>query len=292
MAELDSKALELKRYRAYTELLFTAFGWALSTILIKMYIGAVPPYHLLMGRFVIGTLFIFALQPKNVMRIKKQDLKIGIPLGILVFGAYSFGVVCLKHTSASKSGFLVSLSVLFIPLVDTMIKKAAPSRWTIISVGMSMIGMSLISGINGGGFNFGDLLAVGSSVVYTAYILALDKYGKYIEDTLLTLIQLGVVAVFSILTVVFFEGFSMAYIKEALLPILIIGVLCTGMVTLCQTRAQKIASPESAGILFLGEPLFTLTMAHFVLNETIVFSGVIGGLLILAALVIAVLKKV
>lgn len=292
MTEIDLRTLELKRVRSYAELLVTAFGWALSTILIKMYIGTVPPLHLLMGRFVIGVLFVFALQPKNIARIKKQDLKIGIPLGFLVFGAYSFGLICLKYTSASKSGFLVSLSVLFIPLIHTIIKKQAPSKWTIISVGMSLVGMSLISGINGDGFNFGDLLAIGSSIIYTVYILALDRYGKDIEDTLLTLIQLGVVAICSILAVVLIEGFSMEYIRMAWIPIMVIGVLCTGLATLCQTRAQKVASPESVGLLFLGEPLFTLIMAHFILGETIFFSGVIGGILILVSLVIAVLKKI
>lgn len=292
MTEIDSNTLELKRIRAYAELLFASFSWALATIIIKKYIGEIPSYHLLMGRFVVGTLFIFALQPYNVAKIKKQHIKVGIPLGILIFGAYAFGVICLKYTSASKTGFLVSLSVLLIPLVETIRRKAVPSKWTVISVAMSLAGMVLISGINGGSFNLGDMLAIASSVVYTIYVIALDKYGKDVEDTLLTLIQLAVVAVCCILAVVFFEGFSMQYIKDGLIPILIIGVLCTGMTTLLQTRAQKIASPESAGILFLGEPLFTLIMSYFILNETILFSGLIGAGLILSSLVIAVLKKI
>lgn len=292
MTEINLKSLELQKVKAYAELTVSAFGWALSTILTKIFIGTVPAYHLLMGRFIIGVLFIIALQPQNVARIKKKDLKAGIPLGVLMFGAYSFGIICLKYTTASKSGFLVSLSVLFIPIIDSIIKKKSPSRWTIISVAMSLIGMSLISGINGSGFNFGDLLAVGSSMIYTAYVLAMDKYGKDVEDTLLTLIQLVVVAVCCTLAAVFFDGFSIEHIRAAWIPILIIGVLCTGIVTLCQTRAQKVASPESVGILLLGEPLFTLIMAFFVLNEVILFGGLIGGMLILGSMVITVLKRI
>lgn len=292
MTEIESNTLELKRFRAYAELLFASFTWALATIIIKKYIGTIPSFHLLMGRFVAGTLFIFALQPYNVVRIKKKDLKIGVPLGFLVFGAYAFGVICLKYTSASKSGFLVSLSVLFIPLFETIRRKVAPSKWIVMSVAMSLVGMVLISGINGGGFNYGDMLAIASSIIYTAYVLSLARYGKDIEETLLTLIQLAVVSVCCILAVIIFEGFSMQYIKEGLIPILIIGVLCTGVTTLLQTRAQKVASPESAGILFLGEPLFTLIMSYFILNETILFSGLVGAILILSSLVIAVLKKI
>ncbi|NLM43518.1 MAG: DMT family transporter [Clostridiales bacterium] len=292
MTEMNSNVLEAKKIKAYAELLFVAFSWALSTVIIKKHIGDMPFYHLLMGRFTVGTLFIFALQPSNVARIRKQDLKVGIPLGILLFGAYAFGVICLKYTSASKSAFLISLSVLFIPLVETIRKKTTPSKWIIISVVLSLAGMVLISGINGTSFNYGDALAIASSIVYTMYVLTLDRHGKNIEDTLLTLIQLVIVSICFFIAAVLFEGFSINHIMNGLIPIIIIGVLCTGMATLFQTRAQKVASPEAAGILFLGEPLFTLIMSYFILKETILFGGLIGAALILSSLVIAVLKKV
>ena len=65
MTEINLEALEIKRIRAYAELLITAFAWALSTIMIKMYIGTVPPLHLLMGRFVIGVIFAFRVRQGN-----------------------------------------------------------------------------------------------------------------------------------------------------------------------------------------------------------------------------------
>lgn len=290
--ELDSKALELKKTKAYVELLITAFSWSLSTVLLKMYIDSVPPFHLLMGRFIVGFIFIFAMKPDVVKSITKQELKTGIPLGFIVFLSYTFGVVCLKYTSASKSSFLVSLSVLFIPIIEGIIRKRMPSKYTVISVFISLVGLRLISGINGTGFNFGDGLAILSAVSYSAYILMMDRNGKDIDDMVLTFIQLGVVSVCCIIAVVLFEGFSMEYIKIALIPILIIGVLCTGIATLCQTRAQKVVSTESVGILLLGEPLFTLVMAFFILKETILLNGILGGALILISLVLAVLKKI
>lgn len=292
MMELDSKALELNKIKAYGELLITAFGWALSTILLKMYIDFVSPYYLLMGRFVVGSIFIFAMKPNAVKSINRENLRVGIPLGLLVFGAYTFGVVCLKYTTASKSGFLVALSVLFVPIFESIIGRKMPSKWTSISVFTSLVGLRLISGMNGTGFNIGDGMAIFSAVIYTVYILMMDRYGKDIDDMVLTLIQLGVVSICFIIVVALFEGLNLEYIKIAWKPILIIGILCTGVSTLCQTRAQKVASTESVGILLLGEPLFTLIMAFFILNETILVSGLIGGGLILTSLVLAVLKKI
>ena len=290
--ELDSSTLELKKTRAYIELLTAAFGWALSAVLLKMYIESVPPYHLLMGRFVVATIFIFAIKPNTVNYINKDNLQIGIPLGFMVFAAYSFGVVCLKYTSASKSSFLVSLSVLFVPIIESIIRRKMPSKWTLISVFISLIGLRLISGMNGTGFNLGDALAILSALSYSIYIIAMDRNGKDIDEMVLTLIQLAVVSVCCIIVMVLFEDFNFEYIKTIWIPILIIGIFCTGVATLCQTRAQKVASTESVGILLLGEPLLTLIMAFFILKETILISGLIGGIMILFSLVIAIIKKI
>lgn len=292
MIKLAANEEQYIKTKAYMQLLITAFGWALSTILIKLFIGTIPAYHLLMGRFVIGAVFILIIQPKVLLNIKRQDVLIGIPLGLLIFTSYAFGVMALKYTSASKSGFLVALSVLFIPIVQTVMQKKLPSRWTIISVGVSIVGLKLIAGINGEGFNFGDLLSIGCAAAYTVYILILDRYGKDIEDMKLTFIQLSVVGVSSIAAVFLFEGFNLGHIRMGIVPILVIGIFSTGIVTLCQTKAQKVASPESVGILLLGEPLFTLVMAFAILHEKILLGGVVGGILILGSLVLAVIKKV
>lgn len=290
--ELDTNTLELNKIKAYGELLITAFGWALSTILTKIYMETVSPYYVLVGRFFVGCFFILAMRPRLVKNINKEMLKVGIPLGVLIFGVYFFGVLCLKYTTASKSGFLVALSVLFVPITESIVGKKAPSPWIIISVFMSVIGLRLISGMDGAGFNRGDAMAITSSVIYTFYILIMDRYGKGIDDMTLTFVQLGVVAVcFSILLIIL-EGFVFEYIKLAWKPILIIGIFCTGISTLCQTRAQKIASTESVGVLLLGEPLFTFIMAILILNEKVSVNGVIGGGFILMSLVLAVIKDI
>ncbi len=290
--ELETRTLELKKARAYLEILGTAFAWGLSAVLLKMNIDNVSPYHLMMGRFTIAAVFIFAMKPKAVRQINKENLKVGIPLGIVVFIAYSFGVICLKYTSASKSSFLVSLSVLFVPLLEILIKRKVVSKWTFVSVFFSLIGLRLISGMDGAGFNIGDTFAILSALFYSFYIIMMDRNGKEIDEMVLTFIQLFVVSVCSAIALLLFESFDFQSLKSIWLPILIIGVLCTGVSTLFQTRAQKVASTESVGILLLGEPLFTSVLAFFILKETILVSGLIGGALIIFSLVIAIIKKI
>ena len=251
--------------KAYIQLMFTSFTWALSTILIKLYIGRIPPFHMLMSRFFIGALFIFMFAPKKLTKIRKADIKLGLALGFLIFLSYALNILGLLYTTASKAGFLAALSVLFIPIFETFIRKKLPSKWTIISVVLSIIGLNLISGINGGSFNLGDLLTIGCALFYTFYIILLDRFGSDKDEFILSFIQLVSMFLASSIIVIFFEGFDIKAIQSGLLPLIIIGVLGTGMTMFLQTKAQKVASPESVGVILLGEPLFTLIMAasHF-----------------------------
>lgn len=278
--------------KAYMQLLFTSFAWALSTILIKIYIDSIPPFHLLMGRFGIGALIIFLASPKKLLSIRKSDLKIGTLLGVLIFLAYALSVIALKYTSASKSGFLAALSVLFIPIFESIIRRRIPSKWTVTSVSLSIAGLYMISGMNGGSFNFGDMLVVGCALSYTFYVMILDRFGDDKDDYVLSMIQLVSMFVTSFIMAVLFEGFDFNLIIKGIVPIAVIGIFGTGITMFLQTKAQKVATPESVGIILLGEPLFTLIMSFFILHETILLKGFIGSILILSSLVIAIIKRI
>ncbi|MFT5871778.1 MAG: drug/metabolite transporter (DMT)-like permease [Clostridium sp.] len=280
-----------EKIMADIQLLFVSLGWAMSTILIKLYMTELPSFHFLMARFFLATAFILITSFDKVKKIQMDDVKIGSFLGILTFIAYSFGVICLKYTTASKSGFLVALPVLFIPIIETAIRKKAPSKYTVISVILSLVGLRLISGINGSGFNFGDALSIGVSITYTLYILLLDRFGNDRDAFVLTFVQLSVVTILSCIGACF-EGFNLSQLYPNFAPILFIGIFSTGIALLLQTKAQKVASSESVGIILLGEPLFTLVMAYFILQEKILLAGLIGAGLLIFSLVIAIVKKI
>lgn len=271
-------------------LFITASGWALSTILIKVYIDSIPIFHLLFGRYLLAFLMMAIFQGSKLKTVKKEDVKPSIVLGTLMFLAYAFAVASLSFTSASKSGFLVALSVLFVPIATTIINKRLPKFWTLVSIAMSIMGLFLISGLNGGAFNIGDFLAIMCSVSYTIYILVLDRQAKIIEENKLVLLQLLVVAMISFVLMLLLEGFDYKVLLDGFVPIFVIALFGSALASFAQTKAQKHASPESVGLILLGEPLFTLLMAAFILKEPLMAKGLIGAGLLLMALVITVLK--
>ncbi|MBI9013334.1 MAG: DMT family transporter [Clostridiales bacterium] len=273
-------------------LFITASGWALSTIIIKMFVESIPVFHIMFGRYLVALVVIVLFKKNDIKKIKKEELKPGVILGVFTFLAFTLAIMSLYYTSASKSGFLVAMSVLFVPIATTLLNKRLPNRWVIFSVFLSLIGLYFISGMNGGAFNFGDLLALLCAVSYTVYILIMDKHAKHIDESILVFIQFCVVTVLSFIGMIVFEGIDISAFKIGLLPLIAIGIVGTAATNFAQTKAQKHASPESVGLILLGEPLFTLIMAAFILKESILIGGLFGAGLILVALVITVIKDI
>lgn len=278
--------------KADVMLFITASGWAMSTILIKLYIDAIPVFHLMFGRYAIAFLVITIFQSKHIKKIEKKDIMPGIILGVLTFLAFTFAIASLSYTSASKSGFFVAMSVLFVPIVSAILKRKLPNIWINASVLMAIIGLLMISGMNGGGFNRGDFLALLCAASYTIYIMIQDRVAKHIDEAQLSWMQMGVVTIISLVCMLFLEGFEFQILAEGFLPILAIGILGTAITNFAQIRAQKHATPESVGLILLGEPLFTLLMAMVILKEEVLLTGLIGAALLLSALIVTVLKDI
>ncbi|MGX8795035.1 DMT family transporter [Fusibacter sp. JL298sf-3] len=280
-----------KTRQAYMMLLLTAFGWALSTIIIKATTEAVPAFHLMTGRFGLALVLFYVFKGRTV-KLSGKALFHGSYLGIFLFFAYYLAIASLEYTTASKSGFLVALSVLWVPIVQLIIRRKRPNRWVALCVVTSLLGLYWISGLDGIGFNYGDALAVGCSVAYTLYILAIDAYAKEMDEDQMTLSILLVVTIVSVIMAVSVEGFSGKILLDNWVPIAVIGVFGTALSTYFQTKAQQVASPESVGIILLGEPLFTLVMALTILGEKVTTLGLLGGALLLLSLCVAIVKKV
>lgn len=281
-----------EKKKADLMLFITAIGWAMSTIVIKIYVEDIDVFHIMFSRYILAFAVVTLLKFKEIKTIKKSDLKPGIVLGFFIFLAFTFAIASLYHTSASKSGFLVAMSVLFVPIATTLLHRKLPNAWVIFSVLLSLIGLYFISGMNGGGFNFGDALALLCAASYTIYILIMDKHAKHINESVLVFIQFTVVVILSLIGMLLLEPVNIGVLMASWLPILVIGVFGTAVTNFAQVRAQKHASPESVGLILLGEPLFTLVMAAVILQEEIHLSGLFGAGLILVALVITVIKDV
>src|SRR5207302_9237554 len=84
----------------------------------------------------------------------------------------------LHRTSASRSGFLTGLLVVFVPVLEMALFRKRPPLGALAGIALAFVGMALLSGPwrdESSATLVGDALTVGCAVVYAGHIIALGR---------------------------------------------------------------------------------------------------------------------
>ena len=105
-----------------------SFVWGSSYLLMKIGLGSIAPFNLIALRFGIAFLFMTLVFSKKYRSAKPSDIGKGILMGILLFLTFSGMVYGVSRTTASTAGFLASTTVIFIPILESIIWRKLPRR--------------------------------------------------------------------------------------------------------------------------------------------------------------------
>src|SRR4051794_10724925 len=136
--------------------------------MIKDALLVVPPFWFVSLRFITAALLLwpFTLRARDPLR--RIQVRYGISVGVLLFLGYALQTVGLQFTSASRGGFITGLTVVFVPVAQALLHRALPSRPIMIGVGLSVVGMALLSfgASDMASFALGDLLVLGCAFAF------------------------------------------------------------------------------------------------------------------------------
>ncbi|NIO38190.1 EamA family transporter, partial [Candidatus Bathyarchaeota archaeon] len=143
-------------------LLGVSMIWGGTFPLIKVSLQDTSPYVFLSLRFLMATLILAAVFRKELTSTSMQALEAGFLIGIFIFIGYLTQTVGLKYTTASKSGFITGLYVVFTPILAYPILRTALPRKRILAVLLASTGLFLLSEIDPISLrmNYGDFLTV------------------------------------------------------------------------------------------------------------------------------------
>lgn len=105
-------------------LLGVSIIWGGTFPLIKVALQDTSPYVFLSLRFLIATSLLAAIFRKEVASTSREALQAGFLIGVFIFIGYITQTVGLKYTTASKSGFITGLYVVFTPILSYPILRA------------------------------------------------------------------------------------------------------------------------------------------------------------------------
>lgn len=268
-------------------LLGVGFGWGAAFVLMKDAINQQPLMDFLGTRFLIAAALMAVLRPKQITRIEKYDLKVGIPLGLLLGLGFITQTIGLELTTAAISGFLTGLYVVMTPVFGWLLFRRKVERKLGVAILFALAGLAILSGTTNSeiSFQLGQLWLVACAIVFGLHILLLGKYSQGRDSYNLAFIQIATVGVLCI-SVGSLDGYFAPPNGEVWFAIVFTAVFATVIAFWIQTWAQSILDSARVALLLTSEVAYAAIIAVAVGQEVLSFTAVLGGGLMMLAMLI------
>ncbi|HNR04019.1 MAG TPA: DMT family transporter [Bacillota bacterium] len=277
-----------KSLKADLALILVTIFWGAGFPATKIALQTMTPFYHIGIRFAVASLLLSLLFYRKLRSLNKSLIKPALILSSLLFATYAFQTVGIQYTTASKSGFFSGLAVLIVPIFSIFYLKTKLELKTIISVATATLGLFLLS-YTGSDFNFniGDFLTILCSICYAWQLLFTGTYVQKHDATLLAIVQLFFVSLYGMAFAVILEPIPANMSVPSFWSLMFSAVFCTAFAFWMQTTAQKFTAASHIALIFTMEPVFGALTSFLLLNEVLGARGIIGGILIVSAMIIS-----
>ena len=263
-------------------LLAVTAAWGSTFYLLKGVVERVPPTDFLAVRFALATVAVALLAPRAVSALTRAERRHGVLLGLDYGGGQILQTVGLQTTSASVSGFVTGMYVVFTPLLGALLLRARIGRTVWIAVALATAGLASLS-LQGFSIGGGEALTLASALLYAAHIVGLGAWSSARSALGLTIVQLATI------TVVCSAG---ALPGGLTLPdragdwgaLVYMALVAGALALVVQTWAQAHLAATRAAIIMTMEPVWAGLFAVLLGGERLGARVLLGGGLVLAAM--------
>lgn len=258
--------------------------WGSTFVVVKDAIERMPVLDFLAWRFAIAALAMLALRPRAIARLGGAGRREGVWLGLALGAGYVSQTFGLGHTSASVSGFITGLFVVFTPLLAALLLRRAvgPVAWA--AVGLATVGLGLLS-LHGFAIGFGEALTVLTAVAFAAHIVGLGEWSAGRDPVGLAVVQLLVVVVLCGLPALT-TGLAVPPDAGVWGALALTALAGTAAAFLIQTWAQAHLSPTRTAVVLTMEPVFAGVFGVLVAHDLFGPRTAAGAALVLAAMLL------
>ena len=270
-------------------LLLVSAAWGLAFVVMKPAIERQSVNNFLFTRFSMAVLVMVLIRPQVLKFLTKDLLLRGLAAGFLLGGGYIFQTVGLANTGAAITGFVTGLYVVLTPLFAGLIFKERVSKNTWLYVFMATVGLALLS-LKGWSIGFGELMVFFSAIAFAAHITALSKWSAGRDVYAMTITQLTMCAAMTGVASIF-EGYSAPPDYGVWAVVVFTAVFATAIAFIVQTWSQAHMSATKVAVILTMEVVFAAFFAIIFAGERLTIQAALGGILVVTAMYLIVLKE-
>lgn len=275
-------------------LLLVALVWGSTYLVAKELVGPDTVLALLAVRMLVAA----PLMVGAVVMLGRRSLPtraewgVGVVLGALLSAVFLLETFGIAHTSATNAGVIISLTIVFTPLLESAVARVAlPGRFYLAALG-ALAGVVLLT--SGGALSrpsLGDGLVLGAAVVRAVHVTTMHRLtrrpARPLDSATLTAVQLAIcAAVFAAASALVGQPVA-TYVgsltTSAVALLLYLAVVCTVFAFFVQMWAVRRTSPTRVSLLLGTEPVWAALIGAFVARDALGPVGWAGVVVILVA---------
>ena len=266
----------------------TALIWGYSFVAVKVVVQEIDPFYLVGFRNLIGGIFLSIVFCKKMIKVKKNDILLSIPVGFALFLGFFLQTVGSKFITASKVAFFTGSYVILLPFFSWIMYKKRPHIAAFIAAIITVIGLYLLTSFDGlGSVQIGDLLILLCAVVFAIHLMLIDKMLNYVDGIIMAALQLIIAGIVSLsVGWVTSTPFNVNVSSEAIYSLIYLAIGATGIAYLLQTVSQKYVNPSKAGIILSLESFLGALGGVIFMKDPVTINFIIGGICMISAIFI------
>lgn len=270
-------------------LLSVAAAWGFAFVVMKDAIERQSVNNFLFTRFSVAVIVMILIRPQVIKHFNKDLLQRGGLAGIFLGLGYIAQTLGLERTGAAITGFITGLYVVVTPLLARIVLKERITQFTWVCIFIATLGLGLLS-IHGFSVGVGEMSVLASAFFFGAHIIALSKWSSGRDAYAMTIIQLTVCAILAGVASIP-EGYSAPPDKGVWAVVIFTAVFATAIAFIVQTWSQAHMSATKVAVILTMEVVFAALFAILFGGERLTVQSAIGGILVIAAMYLIVLKE-
>ncbi|MHB8596033.1 MAG: DMT family transporter [Ktedonobacteraceae bacterium] len=245
-----------RRLRLDVLLIAVTMIWGSTFLVVQKTVQLSGPFTFLALCFGIGSLTLAVTFRKRLRHLTRTELFAGMFIGLFLFAGYALQTTGLQFTTSSKAGFITGLYIPLVPVFSWLILRQKPTRGAVIGIGLSVIGLILLSINNQFSFEFGlgEALMLGCAFAFALHIISISKFVPHADAVNLAIVQLSLTSLLSFI--------AMPLAREPFvvppLPVwgavLFMGVIDIAFCLVAMNWVQQFVSSNRATLVYALEP--------------------------------------
>ena len=270
-------------------LLLVSAGWGLAFVVMKDAIERQSVNSFLFSRFLMAVVVMFLIKPRVIKAINKEILQKGFIAGLFLASGYILQTLGLALTGAAITGFITGLYVVATPVLAALLLKDRVTPFTWVCVAIATVGLALLS-LKGWDLGFGEFLVFLCAIGFAAHIIALSNWSNGLDVYAMTIVQLATCALMTG-AISFAQGYEAPVDTAGWMVIIYTAVFCTAIAFVVQTWSQAHMSATKVAVILTMEVVFAAFFAIVLGGETLTVRALVGGVLVMLAMFMIVLKE-